>query len=275
MKRFSFAFAILILVAGCKKNDHIPVPGPVKPVVADTRTVMLKNIEAEHLPSPYYHFEYDALHYVKRVSFASDYFVYDVSYQNMRVSKLINVINKDSLVYKYTDSQVSDIDEFSGRTGKMVFNYHLSYNSGKQLTQVFWYHYPDAGESFLYKRADLVYHPDGNLASIDWYYTLSPGPLNWSSRTEYSEYDTKTNSTDIVLLKENWFFDSYLFLPQVTLQKNNPKKEHITSTENEFFISNSYDYQNDIPIAKYSLVNQTKGTNPAPLTQVATHYSYY
>lgn len=275
MKRFSFAFAILILVTGCKKNDQIPVPEPVKPVVADTRPVMLKNIEAERLPSPYYHFEYDALHYVKRVSFASDYFVYDVSYQNMRVSKLINVINKDSLVYKYTDGQVSDIDEFSGRTGKLVFNYHLSYNSGKQLAQVFWYHYLDAGESFLYKRADLVYHPDGNLASIDWYYTLSPGPLNWSSRSEFSDYDSKTNSTDLVLLKENWFFDSYLFLPQVTLQKNNPKKEHITSMENEFFISNSYDYQNDIPIAKYSLVNQTKGTNPAPLTQVATHYSYY
>lgn len=276
IKKLSFVFAVsMIAVVGCKKNDHPSAPVLVKPIVADTRTIMLKDIEAERLPSPYYHFEYDALHFVKRVSFASDYFVYDVSYENMRVSKLINIINKDSLVYEYSDGQVSDIEEFSGRTGKLVYNYHLSYNSGKQLAQVLWYHYPDVGESFLYKRAALAYHPDGNLASIDWYYTLSPGPLSWSSRSEFSEYDNKTNTTDLVLLKENWFFDSYLFLPQVTLQKNNPMKEHITSATNEYFISNSYDYQNGLPTTKYSLVNQTKGENPAPPTQVATHFSYY
>src|SRR3954470_19404693 len=138
-KNFLVFIAIIVAIVSCKKKDIITDPVIVDSVISDARTVLLKNIEADRLPGPYYHFEYDSLHFVKRISFASDFFVYDVSYENKRVSKITNIINQNTLVYKYNNKQVSDINEFSGINGKQVFNYHFSYNSGKQLVQVFWY----------------------------------------------------------------------------------------------------------------------------------------
>src|SRR3954469_14050327 len=132
-KNFLVFIAIIVAIVSCKKKDIITDPVIVDSVISDARTVLLKNIEADRLPSPYYHFEYDSLHFVKRISFASDFFAYDVSYENKRVSKMTNIIHHSSLVYKYTDKQVSEINEFSGTNGKLVFNYHFSYNSDKQL----------------------------------------------------------------------------------------------------------------------------------------------
>jgi hypothetical protein len=40
----------------------------------------LKDIIYPHLPSPYYHFEYDDQGKLKLASFASDFFRYDVKY---------------------------------------------------------------------------------------------------------------------------------------------------------------------------------------------------
>lgn len=276
MKRLLFAFTVIAMAtASCNKTDHVLEPTSPQPELDDARTILLKNIEAEHLPSPYFHFEYDELHYVKKISFASDLYVYDVKYENKRVKKMTKVFSNDSLVYNYKNGQVSEIKQFSGVNGDLTYSYRFTYNSKNQLTQAFWHHYSANGEDFLFKRADLVYHSDGNLASIDWYYAVSPAPLSWASRIEFADYDNKTNVNGIILLSDSYFFDSYLFLPQVILQKNNPKKEHIVSATNEYFISDSYDYQNDLPVTKYSLVNQTKGGNGGGSIQVATHFSYY
>lgn len=274
IKKRAATFLMILTIAGCQTKDHLPDPVPDKPATDDARTILLKDIEALPLPSPYFHFEYDALHYVNKISFASNLVVYDVAYENKRVKKMTKESGHDFLVYTYDNNgQASNIDEFSGATGKASFTYRFLYDSGKQLAHVFWYKHLESGDPMLTKRADLRYYADGNLLSQDLFYASSPGQLDWSSREEFSDYDNKTNVDDIGLLND--FFGSYLFLPQVKLQKNNALKEHITSSQNEFFISNSFDYQNDLPVTKYSLVNQTKGLNPPPPTQVTSHFSYY
>lgn len=274
-KSFTIFLLLIIVATGCKKKDHLLDALSPKPILDDARTVLLKDIQAQRLPSPYFHFEYDSFHYVKRVSFASDFLVYNVDYENKRVKKMANIMNGSALMYNYTNAQVSEINEVSGVTGKLVFTYRFMYNTDNQLKQVFWYQYQLSGDPYLLKRADLVYHSDGNLASIDWYSALSTEPLSWSSREEFSDYDNKVNVDNITLLKGFYFFDSYLFLPQVKLQKNNPRKEHIISPVNEYDISNSYEYQNDLPVTKFSLVNQTKGGNGQGPIQVSEQFSYY
>src|SRR5438876_7841118 len=52
--------------------------------------VLLKDVVVAHLPSPYYHFEYEPDGRIKRVSFASDFLIYDVLYQDGRIAELRN-----------------------------------------------------------------------------------------------------------------------------------------------------------------------------------------
>ncbi|MGZ3851414.1 MAG: hypothetical protein ACXVLT_01940 [Flavisolibacter sp.] len=274
MNKVSFGFALLtLLFISCNKTDQSPGDAPAKATTDDTRSVLLRDIEAENVPAPYFHFEYDSLHYAKKISFASELFVYDVEYENKRVKRMINEPDGNSLIYSYnTNDQVSAINEYS-LTGNLLFKYQFSYNAANQLVQAFWYKYSMSGRADLIKRADLTYYADDNLSTLNLYYPTASGELAWSSREEFFDYDNKTNVDDILLLKD--FFGSYLFLPQVKLQKNNPTRERITSDVNNYETQNSFDYRNDLPIVKYSLVNQTKGGNGQGPIQVETHYNYY
>jgi len=274
MYKFSLGLCLLLLVfSSCKKNEPFTNAAD-GPIIDDSRSVLLKDIEAQNLPAPYFHFEYDAFHYVKKISFASQFFIYDVEYQNKRVKKMINEPNQDSLVYKYNNNdQVSSIYEFSGANGKLLFKYQFIYNTTGQLIQSFWYRYSQGVEADLIKRADLTYYVDGNLAFLYLYYAATPGTLALTSKEEFLDYDNKMNVDDITLLKD--FFDSYLFLPQVRLQKNNPGRVNITSDVNEYQIANSYQYRNDLPLVKFSLVNQTKGGNGQGPIKVETDFTYY
>jgi hypothetical protein len=238
----------------------------------DARTVLLKDINSHPLPTPYFHFEYDELHYAKRISFASDLFIYDVEYKDKRVIKMTNLRNPNTLYYSYDNGQVSEINEFS--RGQKTYNYRFVYDGTHMLTQVFWTSFHDHPQGDIVKRADLTYQADSNLESISFYYANKPGDtLTFSSRDEFSEYDDKVNVDDITLLKG--FFESYLFLPQVKLQKNNPMKERLTGAESEYQITSTYTYQNNLPIDKTSLVVQTRGRNNNGPTQVSSQYTYY
>jgi len=268
-------FILILSVLGCNKNDNVVLPVPPPGTGADdARMVLLKDIVADHLPSPYFHFEYDDQHYAKKISFASDLFVYNVEYHDKRVTRMVNLPNQNSLEYSYNNGHVSEINEFSGTTGNMVYNYAFLYNSRMQLTHVFWITFDHDPGGNIFKRADLAYLPDSNLASINLYYAANPGDtLTWTSRDEFSDYDNQTNVDDIAVLKD--FFGTFLFLPQVKLQKNNPLKEHITSATNEYLITNTYAYQNNLPVTKTSSVDQIRGGTGGGPVQVATHYTYY
>jgi hypothetical protein len=261
----------ILISSNCRKKDHVD---DLKPNAEDSRAVLLKDIEMQGLPSPYFHFEYDALHYITNISFGSDFLKYHVEYENKRVKSLTNTITNTSLHYSYKKGQVSNIDEFSGSTGRLVISYRLDYNENNQLTQVLWYQYSVNGEVFPYKKAELSYHTDGNLKSVNWYTTSSSGPLIWSSKTEFTNYDNNTNVDDLILLKTFYYFDDYLFLPHVRLQKNNPLKEYITTPTTEYDVSYTYKYQNGLPAAR-TAVTTTKGGNGQGPIQYTDRYSYY
>ncbi len=278
MKKYFILLTLVITTAISCKKDNIPqLPEPPQhqdPPTGgdDVRTVLLKDVEVQNLPSPYFHFSYDDQHYVKQIDFASGLFIYDVVYENKRVKKMTNIKNQNFFLYSYANNQVSEINEYWGRTGNQKFSYRFSYNAGNQLIQVLWFAF-DNSNGTLFKKQELTYQPDGNLATIEHFYSIAAGPLSLVKKDLFSDYDDKTNVDDFYLLKE--FFDSYLFLPQVKLQKNNPLRQQITTIQNDYDISYTYEYLNTFPVNKRLVMKQTRGTGSGQTKQFINQFSYY
>lgn len=73
MKKIITLQVILLTVfIGCKKNENNPSPQPSIPA-DDARPVLLKEVVAQSLPSPYFHFTCDDHPYVRQINFASGF----------------------------------------------------------------------------------------------------------------------------------------------------------------------------------------------------------
>src|SRR3984885_6296774 len=102
--RYNEVFRIVVftlLLASCKKDytTNPPPPPPPDPV----NKVLLKDITIPNLPSPYYHFEYNADSTVNRVDFDSGLTIYNVVYNGNRIGEMRNnvIVNHDTLRYVY------------------------------------------------------------------------------------------------------------------------------------------------------------------------------
>ena len=97
--RRSVVLALLFgIVTACSRDGAPTVPPPPpepKP--------LLKDVVVDRLPSPYYHFEYDASGRANKASFASDFFMYDITYTGGRLVQMRNntLGNTDRLLYAY------------------------------------------------------------------------------------------------------------------------------------------------------------------------------
>lgn len=273
MKQIILALACAVAFASCKKDtEHILPVTPVPAPVDDAREVLLKSVVSQGLPNPYFLFTYDSLKYVRTISFASDFAVYNVAYKNKRVNEVINIRNDNKLTYTYSNGNVSAIDEFSGASGQKVMRYEMLYNEKRQLTQVIWFDSFTNDSLQPKKKVLLAYHEDGNLSSIDKYYNTT-GELKWSSKHIFSNYDNKKNVDDFYMLED--FFDTFLFLPQVKLQQNNPQLELVTGDVNDYRITYTYQYNNDLPKNKSGMMTQTKGASQGKTFAFTNLFNYH
>ena len=72
------------------------------------------------------------------------------------------------------------------------------------------------------------------------------------------------------------FFDDVLFLPQVKLQKNNPRRVMMTGLENDYELVNTYEYNSKkLPLKKTTRMKQVRGTGSGQELILTDHYSYY
>ncbi len=267
MKQF-FLIAIIgfTIAASGKKEDNSQRP------IDDARTVLLKEIVSQTLPNPYFHFVYDSLRYIKQINFAAGFNIYNVEYEYKRVKKMTNTTTGNFLLYSYSNKQVAEINEFSALTGDKIFSYRFVYNNNHQLTQVLWFDFSNGGEGSLFKKSELTYHPDGNLDIID-HFTIAAGQVNWTKTIQFSEYDNKTNVDDFYLLGD--FFDTFLFLPQVKLQKNNPGKQLVTAPEGDSEIAYTYCYENNLPVEKMGVMRERGETGEEEQTKIGNLFNYY
>lgn len=270
MKQILLLVIFASTIAGCKKKHNNPEPNfPVD----DVRTVLLKDVITQSLPEPYFHFTYDSQRYVQQIDFASGFHLYNIAYENKRVKKITNTRNGFTLVYSYNNQLVTEINEFSAPTPDKRFSYQFSYNKDNQLVQLLWLEFSNSSSGNLFRKATFTYYPDGNLAGLTRYSNTAAG-MSLIARETFYNYDDKTNVDDFYLLKGG-FLENLLFLPQVKLQKNNPRNRQIISVENDYEITYVYQYQNALPTVKTATILQTRGTDAGRSIQTIDQFTYY
>jgi hypothetical protein len=186
---------------------------------------------------------------------------------------MTNVQNNNSLLYSYSNKQVSEINEFSEQTGNKILSYRLSYNSLHQLAEIRGFEFATNSNGHLFEKSILTYLADCNPSSIDSYFDLSGERLTLETTYRFSNYDNKTNVDDFYLVKE--FVDTYLSLPQVKLQKNNPLKREINGVQNDYEITYTYDFENNLPVRKAGMMKQTRGSGSGQTLQITNQFNYY
>jgi hypothetical protein len=266
-------FVIIAFVLGsCKKEtvNYIPPPTEDRAPV-----VLLKEIVIPNLPSPYYHFDYNADSNVSAVSFASGLNIYNVLYDGNRITEMRNtiVVNKDRLQYTYDNNNRVAAIRFADSAGVVYSRVFFVYNA-QQLTDIEWE--LKSGPGFVvYKTMNMTYHPDGNLKDLRYHRPGMTGQPAITYTDRYENYDTGINADGFSLV-HNEFFEHLLLLPGVHLQKNNPAKQTRTGDGVNFIADYTYTYNNKKqPLVKSGNVLFVNGADAGKNFETRSVFSYY
>lgn len=279
MKKFCLQFAavILIIAAGCRKpNDISQQPQPPVPP-APAPAVLLKDVIAHRLPSPYYHFEYDNQGRVSFASFASGFNMYNIIYEGNRISEMRNniIVNKDRLQYSYdNEGRVNAID-IADSTGRIYAKNHFTYEGQKLIK---FERERLSGSVFILDRTlTMTYYADGNLELLSTQYpaTIFNNHQEYNFTVRFEQYDDKFNTNDFDLLHPE-FFDHVILLPGVQLQKNNPRKQIGNGDGDDYTVNYTYTYNSHkAPLTKTGEFVYTSGVNAGQVFRTSTEFTYY
>jgi hypothetical protein len=271
----ALAAAVLATVVACGGDSAVTDPGSAPPPPAK---VLLKDVQVDRLPSPYYHFDYDAAGTITGVSFASGLTSYGVSYLGSRIKELQNnsLGNRDRLVYAYdSDGRVVGVRyvNSSGATFTIViFTY-----DGDKLTEVERSRAVPGG-FIIDKTMTLSYWPDGNLRELAEHRPAIDGVQGESNGVvAFEQYDTGLNVDGFGLIHDD-FFDHFVLLPGVQLQKNNPGRETRTGDGLTYVVDYTYAYDGaGRPVTKTGdlLITGGSGEDVGRRIQIGSSFTYY
>jgi hypothetical protein len=270
--RYAFLAIVLTIASACSDGSPTaPIDSP--PPVSAT---FLKDIVIPNLPSPYYHFEYDATGKVTLASFASRLTLYDVRYANGRISEMQNniIVNHDRLVYSYDNGGNVNLVSYVDANGVTFTRVHYTYNGSKlvglsreRLRQC----------SFVTdKRMSMTYDANGNLFELSQHFPAIAGVQTDANVVDrYEQYDAGTNVDGFGLIHGD-FFDHLVLLPQVQLQKNNPRLETRTGDGDNYRVQYTYTYDaSKRPLTKSGDATLTNGPNAGQHVQLSSIFTYY
>jgi len=276
-KNHSLLFLVIMcftaLLFACSK-EH--TPDPVEPPVAPPKHVLLKDITIPHLPSPYYHFEYNTDSLPIKVDFGSGYTIYDVLYKGDTISEMRNniLVNHDTLRYFYDNAGKLTQIKFIDDANVIYRNVRFSYN-GNQVKEINWDR--NIGNTFSIDRTlTFTFYPDGNVKTITDYRPSFNGVPEHTLITTFEGYDDKINVDDFSLIHDG--IHDHLFLLQgFRLQKNNPKKEIFTVDGSPLYTDDyTYVYNSDgTPSTKTGDFLYTGGSDAGKRFVTNSIYSYY
>lgn len=272
MKHLLLWIAFICLAASCKKDPitNVPIDTPVK----DIQTIRLKEVIEPGLPSPYYRFIYTDSGYISNIDFADGLVTYAITYNDHRISQVVNTKLNEQLTYYYTNGNVSYIT-LKNAPGNKQLSYTMGYNNSRQLIEVKWHLFENnTQDSLTERKVALSYDAKGNLSKIEDYRLDANNELKISRTALYADYDNGINTDDLYLLKSD-FMEHLLYLPQVKFQKNNPRVVVIKSGENEFRVDYTYTYYNNLPVTKSIRMEQTAGDEAGKVSHFTNRYSYY
>jgi hypothetical protein len=276
MKRNLVAIvAALAAMIACSSDQGVTDPG--SPTPQPEAKVLLKEIVIDRLPSPFYHFDYDAAGTVKNVSYASGLTNYDVIYTaDGRIKELQNniLVNRDRLVYAYdSDGRVAGIRyvDANGVTFTTVF---LTYENGK-LKEVERSRAVPGG-FIIDKVTTLSYYPDGNLMERTERRPKIDGVQDQATTVDRFEgYDGGINVDGFSLIHDD-FFDHLVLLPGVVMQKTNPRREIRSGDGVNYTVDYSYEYDGaKRPLSKQGALTITNGVDAGRKVQTRSEFSYY
>jgi hypothetical protein len=270
MRRYVWSLVLAVLLISCKKQTDAPPPAQPQP-----DPVLLKDIVVDRLPSPYYHFEYDASKRVSFVSFASDFARYDVLYDGANISEMRNniLVNKDRIQYTYGSSGRVEFIKYADSTGLVYKTVDLLYD-GPRLVRID--RARKLGTGFVYeKTTTMTYFPDGNLKDITYHFLPFDGGTESSYTLHYDQYDNKANVDGFGLVHDE-FFDHLFLLPGVQFQKNNPGKETLTGAVDNYSVNYTYTYNDkNVPLTKTGDLVFLTGSHTGEHFLLSTTFSYY
>jgi hypothetical protein len=262
---------VLAAAAACSSDDGPvgPTPPPPGP------SVLLKDIVIPNLPSPFYHFEYDAGGRLTVASFASGLTQYDLAYDGGRLSEMRNniIVNHDRLVYSYDDAgRVSEV-RYLDAAGTAYTRLHFAY-VGQKLIRLERDRSVNAG-FIVDKTMSLSYDGDGNLFELVDHRSAIPGAQDEATFVDrYELYDTGTNVDGFSLI-HNEFFDHLVLLPGVQLQKGNPGRETRTGDGINYRVDYTYTYDGNLPLTKRGEGTFLNGADAGRRFQTNSVFSYY
>jgi hypothetical protein len=262
----------MIAVAGlssCSGEEKMTAPPP-------PTSVLLKDIVIPNLPSPYYHFDYDAQGMVRSVSFASGLTTYNVTYAAGRISEIRNntIANQDRLVYVYDDAgRVAAIRETDA--SGVVFTVLFFTYAGDKLIEL----ERDQrviGGFIIDKTMSFSYYPDGNLLELTEHRPAIDGlQPETTVKDKFEQYDNGINVDSFGLIHDD-FFDHLVLLPAVQLQKSNPRRVTRTGDTDNYTVEYTYTYDaQSRPLTANGDLTFTTGSRSGQHFQVGSVFSYY
>jgi hypothetical protein len=271
--RYSLLSILVAAVSACNGEPGTTTPtSPVPPEPA----VLLRDIVISNLPSPYYHFEYDAAGRVAVASFASGLTNYEVVYDRGRISEMRNniIVNRDRLAYIYDAAGRVSAILYADSTGvvytRLSFTYDGQTLTGLERRRVV------GGQFILDKTMSLSYYSDGNLREITEHRPSVDGAQDETTTVDrFEQYDDKLNVDGFSLIHDD-FFDHLVLLPGVRLQKGNPARQTRTGDGLNFAIEYSYTYDGrNRPLTKTGNALLLNGTDAGRRIQLSSVFSYY
>jgi hypothetical protein len=262
----------MIAVAGLSScSGDLKVTAPPPPA-----GVLLKDIVIPHLPSPYYHFEYDGQGTVSSVSFASGLTNYEVTYAAGRISEMRNniIVNHDRLVYVYDDAgrvaAIRETDESGAVFTALFFTY-----AGDRLVEL----ERDrrvTGGFIIDKTMSFSYYPDGNLLELTEHRPAIDGVQPETTvKDRFEQYDNGINVDAFGLIHDD-FFDHLVLLPAVQLQKSNPRRVTRTGDADNYTVDYTYTYDaRNRPLTTRGDLAFTTGSSAGQHFEVGSVFSYY
>jgi hypothetical protein len=260
----------VLLTGSCRKEDD-QGQAPPPPKVGQP---LLKEIIIQNLPSPYFRFDYNSDSSAKEISFASGLSTWLVEYDNRKIKSLTNVKQPSKLFYFYSGSNVTRIRTDNVLSGKTEWANHFQYDNFNRLTKITTYQYATNGiDSVKYRETKFNYNKEFNLTGYELSGRRDDGSFVLFTTASYTNYDTGNNVDEFVIYKQ--FFEDFLYLPNVKLQLNNPRKLYLKNGVNEYQVEYTYQYNNENPRTKRTKITQTKGSQAGTTTESLTQYFYF
>ena len=270
----ALVLAVLVACSGYDSNPTYPgvtTPPPPTPV-------LLKDVVIDRLPSPFYHFTYDATGRIAEVSYASGLDDFGVTYIGAKIKELTNtggIGNRDRIVYAYDDAGrvggVRYVDVNGVTTTVNVYTYDGDKLTGVERSRRV------PGGLIIDKTMAFTYYADGNLETVTEHRPAIDQLQDESTVVaRFEGYDSGINVDGFSLIHDD-FFDHLVLLPGVVLQKNNPRRETQTGNGLNYTVDYTYQYDTDgkRPLTKRGDLLITNGTDAGLRVQTSSTFTYY